>query len=110
VNCSARESDSRFALGIRGTGQDHRPPRKSRRTSSTALARPGGRWNDGFGVPHTPHPEATTVNTTATHTYAEVAQRGQQGHTDRARALAVTIPIDHLRGLALLLVNYSRRL
>jgi hypothetical protein len=34
----------------------------------------------------------------------------QKGQTDQARELAVTIPIDHLRSLALLLVNYSRRL
>ncbi len=50
------------------------------------------------------------MNTTATQTYSEVAQLVQQGQTDLARALAVTIQVDHLRGLALLLVNFSRRL
>jgi hypothetical protein len=46
----------------------------------------------------------------ALQTYQLVAELVQKGQTDRARQLAVTIPIDHLRGLALLLVNYSRRL
>jgi hypothetical protein len=43
-------------------------------------------------------------------TYRQVADLVQQGQHDRARALAVTIPVDPLRGLALLLVNDSRRL
>ena len=43
-------------------------------------------------------------------TYSEVADLVQRGQTDRARALAVTIPIDHLRTKALLLANHSRRL
>jgi hypothetical protein len=42
--------------------------------------------------------------------YWQVADLVQKGHIEQARALAVTISIDHLRGLALLLVNYSRRL
>jgi hypothetical protein len=42
--------------------------------------------------------------------YLLVADLVQKGQTDQARQLAVTIPVDHLRGLALLLVNYSRRL
>jgi hypothetical protein len=46
----------------------------------------------------------------ALQTYTQVADLVQQGRTDDARRLAVTIPIDHLRGLALLLANYSRRL
>jgi len=46
----------------------------------------------------------------ALQTYHQVAELVQKGQNDRARELAVTIPIDHLRGLALLLVNYSRRL
>jgi len=47
---------------------------------------------------------------TALQTYEQVAALVQKGQTDRARELAMTIPVDHLRGLALLLVNYSRRL
>ena len=50
------------------------------------------------------------TNETALRAYRQVADLVQQGQTDAARKLAVTIPIDHLRGLALLLVNYSRRL
>jgi hypothetical protein len=46
----------------------------------------------------------------ALQTYLQVAALVQKGQTDQARELAITIPIDHLRGLALLLVNYSRRL
>jgi hypothetical protein len=46
----------------------------------------------------------------ALQTYLLVADLVQKGQTEQARELAVTIPIDHLRGLALLLVNYSRRL
>lgn len=42
--------------------------------------------------------------------YQQVAELVQQGQLDQARRLAVTIPVDHLRGLALLLVNDSRRL
>jgi hypothetical protein len=42
--------------------------------------------------------------------YREVADLVQRGQGQRARELAVTITIDHLRGLALLLANYSRRL
>jgi hypothetical protein len=42
--------------------------------------------------------------------YWQVAGLVQQGRTEQARALAVTITVDHLRGLALLLVNDSRRL
>ena len=43
-------------------------------------------------------------------TYWEVADLIQQGRSQCARQLALAIPIDHLRGLALLLVNYSRKL
>lgn len=43
-------------------------------------------------------------------TYREVADLMQKGCIQQARELAVRIPIDHLRGLALILVNYSRRL
>ncbi len=43
-------------------------------------------------------------------TYWEVADLVQQGRSQQARELAMGISIDHLRGLALLLVNYSRRL
>jgi hypothetical protein len=46
----------------------------------------------------------------ALQTYRQVATLVQQGQLDEARALAVTIPVDHLRGMALLLANYSRRL
>ena len=46
----------------------------------------------------------------ALQTYQQVADLVQRGEIDQARRLAVTIPIDHLRGLALLLVNDSRRL
>jgi hypothetical protein len=50
------------------------------------------------------------MNHTALTAYRQVANLVQQGRTEQARALAVTIPVDHLRGLALLLVNDSRRL
>ena len=43
-------------------------------------------------------------------TYWEVADLMQKGRCQQARELALAIPNDHLRGLALLLVNYSRRL
>ena len=43
-------------------------------------------------------------------TYWEVADLMQKGESQQARELALAIPLDHLRGLALLLVNYSRRL
>jgi hypothetical protein len=43
-------------------------------------------------------------------TYWQVADLVQKGQHDRARQLALTIPVDHLRGLALLLANDSRRL
>jgi len=55
------------------------------------------------------HPERT-MNTMALQIYTEVASLVQQGQTERAQALAVTIPVDHLRGLALLLANFSRRM
>jgi hypothetical protein len=42
--------------------------------------------------------------------YRQVADLVQRGLTEHARQLAVLIPVDHLRGRALLLVNYSRRL
>jgi hypothetical protein len=47
---------------------------------------------------------------TAQETYMQVADLVQQGDIHQARELAVTIPDDPLRGLALLLVNFSRRL
>jgi hypothetical protein len=50
------------------------------------------------------------MNERALETYWEVADLMQKGRCQQARELAVAIPIDHLRGLALLLVNYSRRL
>jgi hypothetical protein len=43
-------------------------------------------------------------------TYRQVADLVQKGQTEQARELAIRIPIDHLRGMALLLVNHSRRL
>ena len=46
----------------------------------------------------------------AIQTYRRVADLVQQGQTNQARELAVQIPIDHLRGRALLLANFSRRL
>jgi hypothetical protein len=42
--------------------------------------------------------------------YRQVVDLVQQGRTEQARALALTISVDHLRGLALLWVNDSRRL
>ena len=47
---------------------------------------------------------------TAQETFKLVADLVQQGAIHQARELAVTIPDEHLRGLALLLVNFSRRL
>jgi len=46
----------------------------------------------------------------ALQTYWEVADLMQKGRSHQARELAVAIPVDHLRGMALLLVNDSRRL
>ncbi len=46
----------------------------------------------------------------ATDTYWEVANLVQQGRTEDARKLATSIQTPHVRGLALLLVNDSRRL
>jgi hypothetical protein len=46
----------------------------------------------------------------ALQTYRQVADLVQKGQEGRARELAVTIPLDYLRGMALLLANYSRRL
>jgi len=42
--------------------------------------------------------------------YWEVADLMQKGRSQQARELALAIPMDHLRSLALLLVNNSRRL
>jgi hypothetical protein len=42
--------------------------------------------------------------------YIHVAILVQQGQISQALELAVTISVDHLRGRALLLANYSRRL
>jgi hypothetical protein len=50
------------------------------------------------------------MNPTAFQTYLQVANLVQKGQLDQARALAVTILVDHLRGRALLLANHSRRL
>jgi hypothetical protein len=50
------------------------------------------------------------VNKSALETYRQVATLVQLGQLGQARELALTIPVDHLRGLALLLANYSRRL
>jgi hypothetical protein len=46
----------------------------------------------------------------AVQTYRQVADLVQKGQEGRARELAVTIPLDYLRGMALLLANDSRRL
>ncbi len=46
----------------------------------------------------------------AIRTYRQVADLVQLGQTDQARELALRIPIDHLRGRALLLANFSRKL
>jgi hypothetical protein len=46
----------------------------------------------------------------AIQTYRRVADLVQQGRADEARELALQIPIDYLRGRALLLANYSRKL
>ena len=56
------------------------------------------------------HPEASEMNQSALQSYLQVANLVQKGQLDQARALAVTIPVDHLRGRALLLANDSRRL
>jgi hypothetical protein len=58
--------------------------------------------------PSISHPEVHRM--TAQETYRQVADLVQQGAIHQARVLAVTIPVDHLRGLALLLVNFSRKL
>ena len=55
-------------------------------------------------------PVGARMNEIAFHDYWEVADLMQKGRCQQARELALAIPIDHLRGLALLLVNYSRRL
>jgi hypothetical protein len=46
----------------------------------------------------------------AMETYRQVADLVQQGRMDQARELALRIPVDHLRGRALLLANYSRKM
>jgi hypothetical protein len=46
----------------------------------------------------------------ALQSYLQVANLVQKGQLEQARELAVRIPVDHLRGMALLLANYSRRL
>jgi hypothetical protein len=56
------------------------------------------------------HLGACDKSETAFRTYWEVADLVQKGMCRQAMKLALAIPIDHLRGLALLLVNYSRRL
>jgi hypothetical protein len=59
------------------------------------------------------HAEGSQANgggTSALQTYGQVAALVQQGQLVRARELALTIPIDHLRVRALLLANCSRRL
>jgi hypothetical protein len=48
--------------------------------------------------------------TTALQTYKQVATLVQQGQLLQARELALTIPVDHLRGRALLLATCSRRM
>jgi hypothetical protein len=48
--------------------------------------------------------------TNALQTYHRVVDLVQRGELDTARQLAATIEVDHLRGRALLLANYSRRL
>jgi hypothetical protein len=50
------------------------------------------------------------MNKSALQTYDEVLDLVQHGQIDQARALAMAISIDYLRGLALLLANFSRRL
>jgi hypothetical protein len=59
--------------------------------------------------PHFPLEECRMVEL-AFQTYWKVVDLVQQGRSQQARELAVAIPIDHLRGMALLLANYSRRL
>jgi hypothetical protein len=56
------------------------------------------------------HAEVYAMTDNPLAAYWQVAYLVQQGQLEQARALAVTIPVDHLRGLALLLVNDSRRL
>ncbi len=50
------------------------------------------------------------MNPSALQTYLQVADLVQKGQLDQARELAVRIPVDYLRGMALLLANYSRKL
>jgi hypothetical protein len=47
---------------------------------------------------------------TALQAFHQVADLVQRGQAERARELALTIVVDHLRGLALILANDSRRL
>jgi hypothetical protein len=46
----------------------------------------------------------------AIQTYRRVADLVQHGDIREARMLAMRIPIDHLRGKALLLANFSRKM
>jgi|GEM_PF-4724638 hypothetical protein len=46
----------------------------------------------------------------AVQTYRRVADLVQHGDIREARMLAMRIPIDHLRGKALLLANFSRKM
>ncbi len=50
------------------------------------------------------------MNQSALQDYLKVANLVQKGQLEQARELAVRIPVDHLRGMALLLANYSRKL
>jgi hypothetical protein len=54
--------------------------------------------------------ETCGTNEIGFQSYWEVADLMQKGRSQQARELALTIPMDHLRSLALLLVNNSRRL
>ena len=56
------------------------------------------------------HPGAWAIHELAFRSYREVANLMQKGRCQQARELALAIPMDPLRSLALLLVNYSRRL
>ena len=92
----------------RGLRQEHLPTTRGIRTCPAGRGTRRGsilfRCQDIF------HSEADDMKQSALRTYMQVAILVQQGQIGQALELAVTIPVDHLRGRALLLANYSRRL
>src|SRR6516225_12123158 len=92
----------------RRPGQEHLPTTRGIRTCPAGRGTRRGsrlsRCQDNL------HRKADDMKQRAHWTYMQVAILVQQGQIGQALELAVTISVDHLRGRALLLANYSRRL